>query len=116
MAFDGAMNTITFIVFIREWLLPKLRSGQVVFMDRLSSHLSSEVKRLIEGASCQLIFLPSYSPDFNPIELMFSWLKRFLRSVKARTRDDLLEAIGRIEGLISGVLVGAWFAVCNYIV
>ena len=51
-----------------------------------------------------------------PIELMFSWLKRFLRSVKAQSRDDLLEAIGRAEGLISGVLVGAWFAACNYIV
>ncbi len=116
MAFDGAMNTITFITFVKECLVPTLRSGQVVIMDRLTSHLSSDVKVLIEGAGCCLMFLPSYSPDFNPIELMFSWLKIFLRSVKARTRDDLLEAIGRAESLISGVLVGAWFAACNYIV
>ena len=116
MAFDGAMNKITFITFIKEVLVPTLRSGQVIIMDRLTSHRSSEVKALIECAGCSLVFLPSYSPDFNPIELMFSWLKTFLRSVKARTRDDLLEAIGQAEGLISGVLVGAWFAACNYIV
>ena len=128
MAFDGAMNKITFITFVREVLLPTLRPGQIIIMDRLTSHRNSEVKALIEGAGCSLVFLPSYSPDFNPIELMFSWLKRpcpkvhfmvkktFLRSVKARTRDDLLEAIGQAEGLISGVLVGAWFAACNYIV
>ena len=116
MAFDGAMNKITFITFVREVLLPTLRPGQIIIMDRLTSHRNSEVKALIEGAGCSLVFLPSYSPDFNPIELMFSWLKTFLRSVKARTRDDLLEAIGQAEGLISGVLVGAWFAACNYIV
>ena len=116
MAFDGAMNKITFITFVREVLLPTLRPGQIIIMDRLTSHRNSEVKALIEGAGCSLVFLPSYSPDFNPIELMFSWLKTFLRSVKARTRDDLLEAIGQAEGLISGVLVGTWFAACNYIV
>ena len=116
MAFDGAMDKITFITFIKECLIPTLRPGQVIILDRLTSHLSFEVKTLIEGVGCCLMLLPSYSPDFNPIELMFSWLKRFLRSVKAQSRDDLLEAIGRAEGLISGVLVGAWFAACNYIV
>ena len=116
MAFDGAMDKITFITFVKECLIPTLRPGQVIILDRLTSHLSFEVKTLIEGVGCYLMLLPSYSPDFNPIELMFSWLKRFLRSVKAQSRDDLLEAIGRAEGLISGVLVGAWFAACNYIV
>ena len=116
MAFDGAMNKITFITFVKEVLVPTLRPGQIIIMDRLTSHRNSEVKAFIEGAGCSLMFLPSYSPDFNPIELMFSWLKTFLRSVKARTREDLLEAIGQAEGLISGVLVGSWFAACNYIV
>ena len=128
MAFDGAMNTITFITFIKEFLVSTLRPGQVVIMDRLTSHLNFEVRALIEEAGCYLVFLPSYSPDFNPIELMFSWLKRpcpkvhfmvkkiFLRSVKARNREDLLAAIGRTEELISNVLVGAWFAACNYII
>jgi transposase len=74
------------------------------------------VRTLIEAAGCELCLLPSYSPDLNPIEFTFAWLKAFLRSLGARSRAALVAGIARADQLISGVLAGAWFAGCGYLV
>lgn len=85
-------------------------------MDRLQAHCGVEVRNSIERAGCELMLLPSYSPDLNPIEFTFSWLKTFLRGVQARSRRALVNAIVRAEGLIGEVLACSWFAGCGYIV
>ena len=87
-----------------------------MILDRLGALRRSEVKVLIESAQCWLVFLPSYSPNFNPIEFAFSWLKARLRSVGARSARALVAGIGRASALIDGVLTGGWFAgmSCNF--
>jgi transposase len=85
-------------------------------LDRLSAHKRAEVRELIETAECELCLLPAYSHDLNPIEFAFAWLKAFLRSLGARTRAALVAGIARADRLISGVLAGAWFAGCGYLV
>src|SRR3712207_3088377 len=75
-------------------LVPSLRPGQVVVMDNLSAHKGSRVRDLIESKGCELIYLPPYSPDFNPIEEAFAKLKALLRKAEARSREVLIEAMG----------------------
>jgi transposase len=116
MVIPGAVTGEVFVAFVREALVPTLQAGQVVILDRLGAHRRPEVRTLIEAARCELVFLPSYSPDFNPIEFAFSWLKARLRSVGARSVRVLLAGIGRASAMIDGVLAGGWFAGCGYIV
>lgn len=93
--FDGATDTETFVIFVREFLLPHLRPGQLVVMDNLPAHKSPRVDELIESAGASVLRLPPYSPDYNPIEMAISKVKSILRTAGARTVDSLLDAIGR---------------------
>lgn len=86
---DGAVNRDVFTAFVEHVLVPALRPGDVVVMDNLSSHKGDRVRDLIEGAGAELRFLPPYSPDLNPIELVFSKLKQLLRSLASRTKEAL---------------------------
>src|SRR5947199_7991720 len=97
LAFEGALNAITFQTYVERVLVPALHRGDVVVFDNLSSHLSPEVFEAIERAGASVLPLPPYSPDFNPIEEMFSKFKEFLRRIGARAKEHLYEAIG--EGL-----------------
>ena len=97
LAFEGALNAATFLMYVEQVLVPALRRGDVVVFDNLSSHLSPEVPEAIERAGASVLPLPPYSPDFNPIEEMFSKFKESLRRVGARAREHLYDAIG--EGL-----------------
>ncbi|WP_273846097.1 IS630 family transposase [Rubrobacter calidifluminis] len=81
--------------YVEKVLAPTLRAGQIVVMDNLSAHKGERVKELIEEHGCELLYLPSYSPDLNPIEEAFSKVKGLLRKAQARTRDALVEAMGR---------------------
>jgi transposase len=93
MITDGPTNAAVFETFI-DWLLaPKLRSGDVVVMDNLSSHKSARAVARIEGVGAKVLYLPPYSPDLNPIEKVFSKVKDFLRSAAARTERALYDAI-----------------------
>jgi transposase len=83
MTLEGAVDGVAFEVFVEHILLPVLRPGQIVVMDNLNIHKSQRVRQLIEGAECQLWFLPTYSPDLNPIELAWSKLKGYLQRVSA---------------------------------
>ena len=116
MVIEGAVTGDVFVEYVRQVLLPKLRAGQVVIMDGLGAHHRPEVKTLLEASGCSLILLPSYSPDFNPIECAFAWLKAYLRSVGAGTRKELIAAIARAGRLIGEVLASAWFVGCGYLV
>src|SRR5215212_8206259 len=89
LAVEGATDTKVFETYVERVLAPRLREGQVVVMDNLSAHKGERVRELIEQRGCELLYLPSYSPDFNPIEEAFGKMKGFLRRVEARSREAL---------------------------
>jgi transposase len=95
LAVEGATTGEVFKAYLEQVLAPSLRPGQVVVMDNLSSHKGSEVRELIEKRGCDLMYLPPYSPDLNPIEEAFAKLKALLRRAGARTHKALIEAMGR---------------------
>ncbi len=95
IAVEGATTKAVFEAYVEEALAPSLRAGQVVVMDNLSSHKGQRVRELIEGRGCELMYLPPYSHDLNPIEEAFAKLKALLRRAGARTREALIEAMGR---------------------
>ena len=95
LAVEGATTKVVFEAYIEKVLAPELKPGQIVVMDNLSSHKGPRVRELIEDRGCELLYLPPYSPDLNPIEEAFAKLKALLRKVGARTHDALIEAMGR---------------------
>jgi transposase len=101
LAMEGSTTREVFETYVDRVLAPSLSSGQIVVMDNLSSHRGSRIKELIEARGCELIYLPPYSPDFNPIEEAFSKVKGLLRRAEARTREALLEAMGRALDAVS---------------
>lgn len=90
--FEGALDRSIFEAFVERILAPTLQSGQTVILDNLSVHKSARARHLIEAAGCRLRFLPTYSPDFNPIEQAFSQLKARLRQAEARSVAAILDA------------------------
>ena len=86
---DGAVNGDVFEAFVEQVLVPKLQPGDVVIMDNLSSHKRARVRELIEATQAELRYLPPYSPDLNPIEMVFSKIKQLLRTLKTRTQTTL---------------------------
>ncbi len=99
--FDGATDADTFVAFVREGLVPTLVPGQVVVLDNLSAHKSSQVKRLVESTGATLVPLPPYSPDLNPIELAISKIKTVLRKLARRSVDGVMTGIGEALGSIT---------------
>ena len=94
MVIDGPINAIAFQAYIDQVLVPELRPGDIVVMDNLGSHKGSAVRRAIEAAGASLLYLPPYSPDFNPIENAFAKLKALLRKAAERTVGALWDRIG----------------------
>ncbi len=94
LAVEGATTTAVFKAYVEKVLAPSLRPGQIVVADNLGAHKGERVRGLIEERGCRLLFLPPYSPDFNPIEEAFSKIKGALRKAQARTRAALIEALG----------------------
>lgn len=90
---DGAVNGDLFEAFVKQVLVPALTVGDIVVMDNLSSHKRPRVQELIEAAGAELLYLPPYSPDLNPIEMIFSKIKQLLRSLAARTQSALWESV-----------------------
>ncbi len=95
MSVQGSADGKAFLTYVKHFLCPGLKRGQIVVMDNLQVHKMRKVKELIERRGCSLVFLPRYSPDFNPIEEAFSKVKRLLRKAKARTFEALVEASGQ---------------------
>ena len=101
LVFDGPINAQVFEAYVEQFLAPTLRAGDVVVMDNLSSHKRPKVRDLIEATGAHLLYLPPYSPDFNPIENMFSKLKALLRKAAERTVEGLWRAIADCIPLIT---------------
>jgi transposase len=93
---DGAMNGEVFLAYVEQQLAPTLRPGDIVIMDNLASHKRAGVREAITATGATLVYLPPYSPDFNPIELVFSKLKWLVRSAQARTIDSLWQLLGQL--------------------
>jgi len=91
---QGPTTATVFEAYVEKVLAPSLRRGQIVVVDNLGAHKGAKVRELIEERGCQLLYLPPYSPDFNPIEEAFSKIKGALRRAGARTREALIEALG----------------------
>jgi transposase len=112
--FSGAVNGEKFKEYLREFLVPTLRPDDIVIMDNLRSHKVSGVAEIIESVGAAILYLPPYSPDLNPIELMWSKIKAFLRMVKARTVDALLEAIPMAFQTVSVEDIAGWVKHAGY--
>ena len=110
----GAMDGTGFATYVEVILAPTLRCGDIVVLDNLSAHKSDRIRQLIEARGARLEFLPPYSPDFNPIELGWSKVKTALRAAKARTLDELVDAVAAALRSIDPRDAQAWFAHCGY--
>jgi transposase len=111
---EGATTSVVFEAYLEQVLAPTLRRGQVVVMDNLSAHKGEKVRELIEERGCELIYLPSYSPDLNPIEEAFSKIKGLVRKAEARSREALVEAIGWALSAVTSRDARAFFEHCDY--
>ena len=114
MAVEGATTARVFETYVKEVLAPSLEPGRIVVMDNLGAHRPKRVRGLIEEKGCELLYLPSYSPDYNPIEEAFAKMKNLLRKASARTKEALVEAIGAALAAVSAKDAGAFFEHAGY--
>lgn len=114
MTIPAFTNDAVFRAFVEQVLLPQLKPGQTVVLDNLWAHKRAEIRELIEGAGCKLLFLPRYSPEYNPIEPCWSKLKNELRSRAARTLESLQDAVADAMEHITAQNARGWFAHCGY--
>lgn len=112
MEIDGATDSPVFRAYVRHILVPTLFPGDIVIMDNLRAHYDSEAIALIEAQGAAVRFLPPYSPDFNPIEKMWSKIKNLLRGFSARTQQELSEAITHAFQAVTPEDVQGWFSSC----
>jgi transposase len=114
MSLDGALARESFDAFVEQLLLPTLVPGQIVVLDNLPVHKSAKARQLIAGAGCTVLFLPAYSPDFNPIEQAFSKIKQALRGAAARTFAGIVAATGPALEAVTAAEARGFFAHCGY--
>jgi len=112
--FEGAMDGEMFLAWVRQGLVPTLQPQDVVILDNLATHKVAGVRQAIEAVGAQLLYLPPYSPDFNPIENLWSKVKHILRSLAPRTADDLLQAVARAFAAISTADCQGFFLHARY--
>lgn len=113
-AIDGGMDGAAFLSFVTEALIPALVPGQTVVMDNLSSHKTRAVRAAFAEAGVGVLYLPRYSPEYNPIELCWAGVKRRLRWIAARTRERLREAVAEALARVTGEQVKRWVRHCGY--
>ena len=114
MAVDGATNTEVFRAYIEKVLIPTLRPGDIVVMDNLSAHKNKETLALLEAVGTEALFLPPYSPDLNPIEMMWSKVKSILRKLEPRDPEEIIEALAEALSKITPQNALGWFNHCGY--
>ena len=114
MVLDGPINAQAFQAYVEQVLAPELHPGDIVVMDNLSSHKGPAVRQAIEAAGAHLLFLPPYSPDFNPIENAFAKLKALLRKAAERTVDGLWNRIGQLLDCFTPDECANYFAAAGY--
>ena len=111
---EGAIDGAAFRVYVEHVLAPTLKAGDIVVMDNLSSHKDPVARQMIEDAGARVLDLPPYNPDFNPIEKMWSKIKAWLRRAKARSFDDLIQAIADALQAVCFADIKGWFHSCGY--
>jgi len=114
MLLDGPMNGPAFRAYVEQVLVPELTPGDIVVLDNLSAHKVAGVRQAIEAAGARLLYLPPYSPDFNPIEMAFSKLKALLRKAAARTKDELWDTIAEALDVFTPTECQNYFAAAGY--
>jgi transposase len=114
MAIEGPTDTCVFQAYVRKVLLPLLRPGDIVVMDNLAPHKNEQALEWIAQAGVQVLFLPPYSPDLNPIEMMWSKIKALLRKAAARTHEELLSALSSALSKVTASDARGWFNACGY--
>ena len=114
MTIEGAVDTDVFDAFVMQVLVPVLQPGDVVVLDNLRVHHSSQIETAVEQVGGQVLFLPAYSPDFSPIEPCWAKLKTFLRSVGARTHRRLQQALRQALNTLTAADIRGWFRHCGY--
>jgi transposase len=114
MTVEGATDGEVFRAYVEQGLCPTLKVGDIVIMDNLGAHKVQGIREAIEGRGAEVIYLPPYSPDLNPIEKCWSKLKSAVRAIEARTREALEAAIAQVIETISEADARAWFAHCGY--
>lgn len=111
---DGAINADIFAAFVKQVLIPTLKPGDIVVMDNLSSHKGKQIPKLIAAAGATALYLPAYSPDFNPIEMAFSKLKQLMRSIAHRSKEALWNGMQHLLDQITPSDAQAFFRHCGY--
>ena len=111
---EGSTTSVVFETYVEQVLAPTLRRGQVVVMDNLSAHKPRRIRELIEQRGCELVYLPSYSPDYNPIEEAFAKIKNLLRKAVARSKEALIEAIAAALSAITAEDIRGYFQHAGY--
>ena len=111
---EGATTARVFETYVEKVLVPSLRRGQIVVMDNLGAHRPKRIRELIEQRGCELLYLPAYSPDYNPIEEAFAKIKNLLRKARARSKEALVEAIGAALSAVSAAEVRGFFEHAGY--
>jgi transposase len=114
LSVEGATTARVFETYVKEVLAPNLEEGRVVVMDNLGAHRPKRVRELIEERGCELLYLPSYSPDYNPIEEAFAKVKNLLRKSSARIRKVLVDAIGVALSAITAADARGYFEHAGY--
>jgi transposase len=114
MRVEGAVDTETFNAYIEQVLRPTIRPGDVLVLDNLAAHRASRLETVAEACSAQVLWLAPYSPDFSPIELMWSKIKTAMRAAKARTAAELNEALVAALQLVTHADCFGWFSHCGY--
>jgi transposase len=114
MSIEAATDADVFLAYLEQVLCPRLCSGQIVVMDNLSAHKNPRVRLLIEASGAQLLYLPPYSPDLNPIEQCWAKIKEALRAAKARLLDALDQAVTAAFATITSENIAGWFHHCGY--
>jgi transposase len=114
LAVEGATTAVVFEAYVEKVLAPSLKEGQIAVMDNLGAHRPKKVRELIEERGAKLLYLPSYSPDYNPLEEAFAKVKNLLRNAAARTRGALVEAIGVALSGVSAQDVRGYFEHAGY--
>lgn len=112
--FDGALTGKIFLTWLDEELVPRLRPGQLVVMDNLSVHKVAGVREKIESAGATLVYLPPYSPELSPIELMWSWVKSWMRRFEVRNRDIIPAVLKKILQIVDPTACANWFRHCGW--
>ena len=111
---EGVTTARVFEAYVEKVLVPSLRAGQIVVVDNLGAHRPKRIRELIEQQGCELVYLPAYSPDYNPIEEAFAQIKNLLRKAAARSKEVLVEAIGAALSAVNAADARGFFEHAGY--